>query len=145
MAPLPGLHLLLHVWYRNYYAIHRNLYTSAHVLITLCTYVQQVNTMLPAPPHGDPWVMWSISSHVDSLCVEANCGFVYVVLSTGCQLMVPLSACQARKSAENLRHSQRSCHHLACRAKRGTQSWNVGTWNVRSTLYGRHSRIGSYC
>ena len=47
--------------------------------------------------------------------------------------MAPLSACQVRKSAENLRPSQRSCHHLAHRAKRRTRSWNVGTWNVQST------------
>ena len=47
--------------------------------------------------------------------------------------MAPLSACQARKSAEDLQPSQRSCHHLTRRAKRRTRSWNVGTWNVRST------------
>ena len=42
--------------YRNYYAIHGSLYTSANVLITLCMYEQQVNTMLSVPPRGDPWV-----------------------------------------------------------------------------------------
>ena len=71
-----------------------------------------VNTMLSTPLRGDPWVKWSTSSHVESLCAKACCGFVYVVLSTGCRLMAPLSACQACKSAENLQHSQRSCHHL---------------------------------
>ena len=113
--------------------MHRSLYMSAHFLITLCVYAQQVNAMLSAPPCGDPWVKWSISSHMDSLCAEADCRFVYVVLSTGCWLMAPLSACQARKSVDDLRPSQRSCHHLARRAKRRTRSWNVGTWNVRST------------
>ena len=31
--------------------------------------------------------------HMDSLCAGADCGFVYVVFSTGCQFMAPLSAC----------------------------------------------------
>ena len=106
------------------------LYVSACVCVGGSVFVY---TMLLAPPHGDPWVKWSISSHVDSFCAEADCGFVYVVLSTGCRLMAPLGACQARKSAEDLRTSQRSCHHLAHRAKRRTRIWNVGTWNVRST------------
>ena len=47
--------------------------------------------------------------------------------------MAPLSACQARKSVEDLQPSQRSCHNLAHSAKRRIQSWNVGLWNVRST------------
>ena len=54
--PLPGLRLLQ--GYCKYYVIHGSLYTctSAHVLITLCVYAQQVNIMSLAPPHGDPWV-----------------------------------------------------------------------------------------
>ena len=49
-----------------------------------------------------------------------------------CVLMASLRACQARTPAEDLHPSQGTCHRAQRARSRRSQTWRLGTWNVRS-------------